>query len=198
MIVVTVTRPLVASRKTGGPFRQRGSAEGEPDLLVVHPALGVLAGDVEPVRRGPAAGPRDRGPLGLHVEPREGGLDAGPGERQHLDGQRRRDAPGHADPFFVGPLDQLGQHDEVAPASPGLGVRLTTETAEIVADQVKDEIVDAPARTRGRAGPTGRLHPGQELEQPRSFPGQQRMHVKRRQVLRDVPAQHHRKMVGIS
>ena len=77
-----------------------GWADRAGDLLVVHPAFGELAGQVEPPRRG--AGPADGAGPG-QVDLAEVAVELRAGPAQQAGDQRRAEAPGALDPLLVTP-----------------------------------------------------------------------------------------------
>ncbi len=121
--------------------------DGVADLLLVQPALGVLARDVEPDRRRLRPSPAHRAAHRSQIERREVAMQVVAGHAQHLEQQRRADPPRRGHPLFV---PGVQERDQLLPAIDLLRnavviVALSREHTDVVTQDVETDVFDGPA-----------------------------------------------------
>ena len=145
-----------------------GAVRGEADLLLMVPALGELARDIEPDERCHLSGPGDAD--GSRSEGVErfvvvGGLRAG--QLHERDQDRRTEPPVDSDALTVEPVDErddvlmradVDTFDLTLVASSG-------QFAQSRVEQVRSDITNAPLRCDGRQLPLGGIERGQQIDE---------------------------------
>ncbi len=165
---------------------ETGAVGGVADLLVMNPALGVFAGDVEPGGRRVWSGPTDGNGRGIHVDGGEVGGDEVAGEGEQLADEAGTEAASGLDPGGVAAVDEV---DEGIPIGEVAGRGLVRGTAECVAaagedldvdaEEVDDDVVDGPAGADGWEVPLLVRELGEEGEEGGAFLGKEGAEVER-------------------
>jgi hypothetical protein len=133
---------------------EAGAVGGVTNLLLVVPALGVFAGEIEPVGRGIGAGPADRRTQRERIEAQEIFVGLPAGVVQQVTQDLRAEALGGCDP---GLIDAIDEGDQIVPVGDGASGRRVMiaaagKIAEIAAQDVEGDVFYGPlARGRGSA-----------------------------------------------
>ena len=150
---------------------QSGHPDRVADLLMVGPSLGVLAGHIQPVRKGVGPDPGNRFLLREQLQAGQVVLGRLPGDDQQLTQQPGADPAGCLHPGLVQPVKGRHQLLEASRLAGRVGwggaVPASGEQVDVVAQQMQRDILDRPARAyRGRPPLPGGKR-GEQLEQRR-------------------------------
>ena len=158
------------------PVLSAPNADRVANVLLMHPAFGVLAGDVEPDGRRLRTRPVDRHPERGHVQAGEVRLGKLAGHRQQLDQQLRADPPrpGHPDRVLaIDGGDETGQRRDVETGGErrvDIAIAPPGEAADVVTQQVRRHVLHRPAGTDGGGLPVRGREAAQELQQSSPLP----------------------------
>src|SRR6266508_4525253 len=145
----------VERRREVARLAQPRLADRIANLLLVVPALGVLARQVEPDRRGRGAGPIDRAAQRVWIERLKERRHLLAGQPQHIAQQARADPTGRLDPLGVLAIDEC---DQIVPArerglAPPVAIASPRAPADIPAQEMPGQILDRPAGADCWRGP---------------------------------------------
>ncbi len=127
-------------------FVEGGAVRGIADLLLVMPALGVFAGDVEPVGSGFGAGPAYGSAEGVGIEAHEICVGLAAGMIEQVDDDARAETARDVDPLMI---DAIDEGDEVGiiferAAGDGVIVAAARKISEVATEDVKGDVFDGP------------------------------------------------------
>jgi hypothetical protein len=136
-------------------------------VLLVVPALGIFAGEIEPDGSGVRSGPAKRTAERIRVERAEVAADLLSGEAEKVNEEARTDAARGPEPGVVQVVDEGDQFIPTLDRRAGrrVAVALAREDAHVTAQEVQRHIPDGPTLGDGRQLPLFGGEGGEEGEE---------------------------------